>query len=89
MSLCTLILDACSELATRPGGPVRIADVRRHLPDEWTHERVTSVLLWMDDRRLVQLEPDPYRMGLTSEDHAAAIQKLSGKETHLVRVVQQ
>ena len=77
------VIDTISQLERRPGGTVRLTDVRAHLGDDPV---VGEVLLKLNDARRIQLEPDPDRRGLTAEDHAAAV-PLAGRPMHLARRV--
>ncbi len=80
------IVTAVQALETRPGGPVRLADLRDRIGDWMDAAAVTRTLVQLDNERVVQLEPDPYRAGLTDRDRAAAVE-LGGQQTHLVRLV--
>lgn len=79
------ILTAYRDLVTRPGGSVSLADLRARL-GSISRDELDRVLVEMDDDRVIQLEPDPDRAGLTPEDHAAAI-RMCGRDLHLMREV--
>jgi len=78
------IIAAADRLATRPGGPVRLTALRAALP-AIDRNTLDALLLDLDDDRLIALEPDPDRLGLTADDHAAAVD-LAGRQMHLLRV---
>jgi hypothetical protein len=80
------IVEAITILAGRPGGPVRLADLRRCVAYLDTASYV-RILLDLDRDRVVQLEADPDRRGLTTLDRATAISR-AGRPRHLVRIVQ-
>lgn len=84
MDRMEMILAAYDELATRPGGVVRLTDLRGHLGDI-DQDELTDALVEMDRERQIQLEPDPDRAGLTVEDREAAI-NLGGQQMHLMLV---
>ena len=77
------ILTACRALADRPGGTVRLADLRERLSDWMDADAVNRTLIELDRARVIQLDPDPDRAGLTSSDRAAAV-NLGGQEMHLM-----
>jgi hypothetical protein len=79
------ILAIYDALAARPGGTVRLADLRERL-GAVDKDDLDRTLIEMDDNRQIQLEPDPDRRGLTSHDHAAAV-SFSGRAMHLMRAV--
>lgn len=79
------ILAACRALIDRPGGTARLADVRDRIGDWMPVDAVTRLLIELDRARVIQLEPEPYRAGLTPQDRAAAVE-LGGQELHLVRI---
>lgn len=81
--LFSQILAAYRSLATRPGGPVGLEKLREHLDAD--RNDVDRTLVEMDDHRLIHLEPDPDRRGLTAEARAAAVE-LAGRPMHLLRV---
>lgn len=83
--IATGVVIAIDALSTRPGQCVRLTALRSMLAD-LDRETLDAVLLDMDDRRLIQLEPDPERVALTAEDRACAI-PLGGEQMHLVRLV--
>lgn len=83
-SLPEQILAAYRELATRPGGTVGLADLRKRLDDS-DRDDVDRALIEMDRQRQIQLEPDPDRAALTPEARAAAVD-LSGQQMHLILV---
>ncbi len=80
------ILAAYADLTSRPGGTIYLCDLRVRLGDV-DRDELDRALLDMDDRRDIQLEPDPDRAGLTAEMRAAATW-LAGRDMHLMRAVQ-
>jgi len=80
------ILAAYADLTSRPGGGIHLADLRAQLADVDADE-LDRALVEMDDRRDIQLEPDPDRAGLTTEMRAAAV-RLAGRDMHLMRKVE-
>jgi hypothetical protein len=83
---CRAVIRALRELSPRPGALVPLTVLRARLghnsPLDWS-----KVLLFMDDRRLVHLEPESDRFSLTAADHRAAIE-LAGRQMHLVRLIE-
>jgi hypothetical protein len=71
------------ELAARPGQAVHLADIRARL-DSITRTDLDRALLDLDERRTIQLEPDPDRARLTVQRRDAAID-LAGRKLHLLR----
>jgi hypothetical protein len=82
-SLRDRILAAYRKLATRPGGPVGLEKLREHLDAD--RKQVDRILVEMDDRREIHLEPDPDHGGLTAAAREAAVD-LAGRPMHLLRV---
>jgi hypothetical protein len=78
------IREIYDELAAQPGDLVSLAQLRDRLPD-LSREDLDAVLLDMDRRREVQLEPDPHRIALTERAKDAAI-PLGGEDMHLITV---
>lgn len=79
------ILATYRQMTSRPGGCVRLADLRTKFSTV-ARADLDRTLIDMDDERIIQLDPDPDRGGLTSADHAAAID-LVGRALHLMREV--
>ncbi len=77
--------EAYDELTKRPGGPVALADLRDRFPDV-PRDELDKALLDMDDKRAIQLEPDPDRAGLTDRDRESALDMV-GTDKHLLRKV--
>lgn len=85
MSTRDQILAAYSDLVTRPGGSVSLADLRARLGSIGRDE-LDHALIEMDDDRVIQLEPDPDQAAFTPEYRAAAI-RMCGRDLHLIREV--
>ena len=79
------ILDAYRRLVSRPGGCIHLSVLRAALPHVG-FDALSGMLLAMDADRLIQLEPDPDRLGLTAAMKAAAV-LLAGEPMHLMREV--
>jgi hypothetical protein len=79
------VLAAYDDLVSRPGGTVSLAVLREGLSSV-SRDDLDQALLALDEARLIQLEPDPDRAGLTAEDRAATV-TLGGREKHLLRRV--
>ncbi|GGL16417.1 hypothetical protein [Mangrovihabitans endophyticus] len=75
---------AYQHLAARPGELVSLARLRDELPD-LSRADLDAVLLDMDRRRELQLEPDPHRLALTQRAKDAAI-RLGGEDMHLFTI---
>lgn len=84
-ALARRILAAYEALVSRPGGTIRLADLRAEIGVS-DPEEVAATLLRLDRDRVIQLEPDPYRLGLTQADRECAV-RLGGEDMHLLRVV--
>jgi hypothetical protein len=83
--LTTRIMAAYRELVNRPGGTITLVQLRNRLGSV-NRATLDRTLLDMDDQRLIQLEPDPDRAALTSEDREAAV-TMCGQAMHLMREV--
>jgi hypothetical protein len=75
---------AYGELAGADAGPVSLAQLREELPDI-PRSSLDEVLLELDRRRTIQLEPDPHRQALSDRAKAAAI-LLGGEDMHLITI---
>ena len=75
------ILDAINRIAG-PSGYASLTRLRVELADLDRND-LTRALLDMDAARVIQLDPDANRLGLTADERAAAIW-LGGEYMHLV-----
>jgi hypothetical protein len=78
------IRQAYAGLAAEPGDLVSLARLRDELPDI-PRTGLDEVLLDLDRRRAIQLEPDPHRIALSDRAKAAAI-PLGGEDKHLITI---
>ena len=78
------IRQAYEELAGEPGDLVSLARLRDELPDI-PRKSLDEILLDLDRRRAIQLEPDPHRIALSDRAKAAAI-RLGGEDMHLITI---
>lgn len=78
------VRDAYLDLAETPGDLVRLVDVRQRLTGVDRAEQ-DRVLLEMDHRREIHLDPDPARTELTQDDHDAAV-LIGGEAKHLITI---
>jgi hypothetical protein len=75
---------AYDALADQPGDLVSLAALRAKIPNI-SRSDLDDVLLEMDRRREIQLDPDPDRRVLTDAAKAAAI-TLGGEDKHLITI---
>lgn len=78
------IISAYNALARRPGAPVGLVEVRKHVA-AWTRGEVDEALLHLLNGSRISLEPEPNRHRLTAEYRAAAVH-IGGEDRHLMQI---